>query len=118
MILLVGRGCRGHSSAVDGRQLLISGHVQGVGFRAWATRRARSLGLSGWTRNLRDGRVEIWAEGDLLSLDALAVACESGPESASVSSVRQRSTQSPPTLSGFRTRDDADGPSEIAEDVE
>ena len=43
--------------------LLISGRVQGVCFRAAARRRARILGLTGWARNLSDGRVQILAEG-------------------------------------------------------
>ena len=41
-----------------------SGSVQGVGFRFMAERVAMSLGLSGWVRNLSDGRVEVVAEGD------------------------------------------------------
>ena len=42
----------------------MSGVVQGVGFRAFTQRVAESLGLSGWVRNLPDGRVEVLAEGD------------------------------------------------------
>ena len=46
------------------RRVLVSGRVQGVAFR-WATqRRARDLGLAGWVRNLRDGRVEVFLETD------------------------------------------------------
>jgi acylphosphatase len=41
-----------------------SGHVQGVGFRATAARVARSHGVTGWVKNLPDGRVALWAEGD------------------------------------------------------
>ena len=41
-----------------------SGSVQGVGFRFTAERIAASLGLSGWVRNLRDGRVEVTCEGE------------------------------------------------------
>jgi len=45
------------------RSIFIEGHVQGVFFREWTVQRARELGLSGWVRNLRDGRVEIYAAG-------------------------------------------------------
>jgi acylphosphatase len=44
-------------------RILASGRVQGVGFRYSATRKARSLKLSGWVKNLDDGDVEIFAEG-------------------------------------------------------
>ncbi len=45
-------------------RLFVSGVVQGVGFRAYTKRVADSYGISGWVRNLPDGRVEILAEGD------------------------------------------------------
>ena len=45
-------------------RILVHGKVQGVGFRAYTQRVAQSYGLSGWVRNLPDGRVEILAEGD------------------------------------------------------
>jgi len=44
--------------------IFYSGTVQGVGFRFTTQQLAADLGLSGWVRNLRDGRVEILAEGD------------------------------------------------------
>jgi acylphosphatase len=49
----------------------VSGRVQGVGFRDWARRRARSLDLTGSAVNLADGRVEICAEGARADCDAL-----------------------------------------------
>ncbi|NJL26073.1 MAG: acylphosphatase, partial [Calothrix sp. SM1_5_4] len=45
------------------KHYLISGRVQGVGFRAFKHRRAVELGLRGWVRNLSDGRVEVLARG-------------------------------------------------------
>ena len=49
----------------DGVRLhaFVSGYVQGVGFRYWVREQAQGLGLAGSARNLRDGRVEIVAEG-------------------------------------------------------
>lgn len=42
----------------------VSGDVQGVFFRQSTRRKARTLGLDGWVRNLPDGRVEVWLQGD------------------------------------------------------
>ncbi len=69
------------------RRLLIRGEVQGVGYRWWAARQARALGLTGWVRNLSDGRVECWAEGPDAALAALVQACGEGPASAEVVAV-------------------------------
>lgn len=64
---------------------LVSGHVQGVGFR-WAVReRAVGLGLTGFAHNLSDGRVEVEAEGD--RIDELAAWLHVGPPSARVAGV-------------------------------
>src|SRR6185437_8958613 len=46
------------------RRFTVTGHVQGVGFRWFVARHARSLGLSGYARNLDDGRVEVVASGE------------------------------------------------------
>ena len=69
----------------EGRHLLVSGIVQGVGYRAFADRAARELGLTGWVRNLDDGRVEIYAEGESPALEAFESRCRRGPRSAEVS---------------------------------
>lgn len=49
--------------------VLVSGRVQGVGFRWHARHRARELGLDGWVANLDDGRVETWAQGSPGAVD-------------------------------------------------
>lgn len=59
--------------------LLVSGRVQGVFFRASTREQAMALGLTGWVRNLPDGRVEIVAEGPRDRLDALVSWCREGP---------------------------------------
>lgn len=67
--------------------LLISGKVQGVFFRASTVEVARKLSLTGYARNLSDGRVEVIAEGEPQSLQALATWCEKGPPAANVKGV-------------------------------
>ena len=69
-------------------RFLVEGHVQGVGFRQACRRRAMELGLSGWVRNLADGRVEVQAEGESLPLNEMRLWCEQGPSGAQVRLVR------------------------------
>lgn len=76
------------------RQFLISGLVQGVGFRAAARRQARALGVRGWVRNLPDGRVEAWAEGPEEAVKAFEQWCAHGPAAARVE--RVEATQAEP----------------------
>lgn len=70
-------------------RFLISGSVQGVGFRWFAMRRARALGLTGYVRNLADGKVEVLAAGELKAIGELEAALQLGPRSASVASVEK-----------------------------
>lgn len=51
--------------------LKIDGRVQGIGFRAWAVRTARELGVSGWVRNVDDGTVEIRMKGAEEQIDEM-----------------------------------------------
>ncbi len=70
-------------------RLVLSGRVQGVGFRWWFSRQAGELPVRGWVRNLPDGRVEIVAAGnedDLISIERLAA---SGPRVARVDHVEK-----------------------------
>ncbi len=69
-------------------RIVVSGRVQGVGFRFFAARHARRLGVGGSVRNLPDGRVEIVAEGDRAALEALVAALGDGPPGAAVHDVR------------------------------
>jgi acylphosphatase len=95
--------------AVKAAQLLIRGIVQGVGYRYWAQRTARELGLAGWTRNLYDGRVEIFAEGDEAKLEELERRCKQGPRSAEVEAVTR--TDKPPRGGrSFEIAPDAESP--------
>ncbi len=68
-------------------RLIISGDVQGVGFRAWALRQAQDLKLTGWVKNREDGAVEVVAEGARNDLEELIKRCQHGPEVAWVENV-------------------------------
>ena len=68
---------------------IVRGQVQGVGFRMWAQRRARILGISGYVRNLADGSVEVVGEGSRETLEQLLAILRRGPESAEVHSVER-----------------------------
>jgi len=66
----------------------IAGRVQGVGYRAWATRIAAGLGLRGWVRNRSDGTVEMLVTGPEDPVAAMIEAAHQGPPAARVSEVR------------------------------
>ena len=67
--------------------LYITGRVQGVNFRYYTQQEAEGLGCVGWVRNLRDGRVEVVAEGEQTKVEELARWCHRGPSWASVTNV-------------------------------
>jgi acylphosphatase len=78
----------GVSEAGPGRvRGLVSGRVQGVGFRFFVVRQAQRLGLAGWVRNLPDGRVEFEAAGEPSVLAALVEAVRRGPPQADITGV-------------------------------
>jgi acylphosphatase len=76
-------------------RFLVSGLVQGVGYRWFVARHARSLGLVGYARNLPDGRVEVVVSGPDASVPALEQVLRSGPASAQVHQV-ERSAEADP----------------------
>ncbi len=69
------------------RKVLVSGRVQGVFYRGWTCREAAELGVSGWVRNLRDGRVEALLCGPALAVDTLIARMHEGPGAARVEAV-------------------------------
>jgi acylphosphatase len=69
------------------RRLLVSGRVQGVGFRWFVMEAASAEGITGWVRNLPDGTVEIVAEGDAEAMERFERAARRGPGRARVDDV-------------------------------
>jgi acylphosphatase len=85
-------------------RLLIRGRVQGVGYRWWARREARRLGLDGWVRNRADGSVELLAAGPPDAVAAFADLCRRGPPSARVTGVEQEAADVDSVPPGFDER--------------
>ena len=85
-------------------RLRIAGEVQRVGYRAWATRTAVSLGLRGWVRNRTDGTVELLAIGGDDAVAAMVEACRRGPSGARVDSMEILQAEIPATLGLLRGR--------------
>ncbi len=75
------------------RRYFISGIVQGVGFRYFTQDEAERLHLSGYARNLRDGRVEVYAIGTPEQLARLRTVLERGPRGAMVQHVVEESAE-------------------------
>ncbi len=67
--------------------LIISGDVQGVGYRTWAKQIAHQLNLNGWVINRPDGAVEVVAEGTKAKLEEFIRYCRKGPEVAWIQDV-------------------------------
>ena len=83
-------------------RVLITGLVQGVFFRREMTDLARRLGISGWVRNLPDGKVEALAEGERARLDELIRFCHVGPRGAVVRKVEVEWSDYSGEFRGFR----------------
>jgi len=84
-------------------RVVLSGRVQGVFFRDTCRRRALEYGVSGWVRNLPDGRVEAVFEGPAENVDHLVDWARHGPSQAVVADVRVQREQ-PEGLGTFRIR--------------
>lgn len=89
--------------AVATYRYLVSGRVQGVGYRYYALREAQALGVSGYARNLADGRVEVVAEASQESLAQFEEKLRQGPSFASVQSL-ERSNFGARGSTGFSIR--------------
>jgi len=69
-------------------KLVISGRVQGVGFRYWVKKTAWELGIAGWVKNLSDGRVEAVFEGNEMLIKKIINECWQGPPLSKVDEVK------------------------------
>jgi acylphosphatase len=86
---------------MSAKRLIVSGRVQGVGYRDWLVERAGALGVHGWVRNRPDGSVEALLSGDTAAVEELARLCRRGPRLAHVSSIEEDLAE-PPEEPGFR----------------
>jgi acylphosphatase len=87
--------------AVKRVRVLVSGDVQGVGFRWFCREQAMGRGVAGSVRNLPDGRVEAVFEGETEAVDGIVAWCREGPNWARVSAVEARDEE-PVLETGFR----------------
>lgn len=88
------------------KKYLISGRVQGVGFRFFAERVANQLGIRGYVKNRWDGRVEVYAVGDANSLEELKRHLAEGPRSARVTGIEETDEAVRKEYSTFRIEGD------------
>ena len=70
--------------------VVVTGIVQGVFYRASTLEKAQSLSLTGWVKNLPDGSVEVTAEGSRYALEEFLAWCAQGPPTAEVADVHPR----------------------------
>lgn len=68
-------------------RIIISGRVQGVGYRAWTAKTAQTFNLSGWVRNRADGSVEAVFIGERQAVEEMLEACKNGPMLARVEKI-------------------------------
>lgn len=76
-----------------GIEIVISGIVQGVGFRAFTRKTAREMGLKGYVKNLPDGRVYVHVEGDEAVIEKFVSLLRQGPASAIVKSMEIKNSE-------------------------
>lgn len=86
------------------KRFVVSGRVQGVGFRVGTVEAAKARRLVGWVRNVPDGRVEIHAQGSTARIADFARWVENGPRWARVESVESRDVAVESALEGFEIR--------------
>jgi len=80
--------------------VMITGRVQGVGFRWWVVKEAKHLGLNGWVRNRLDGSVEAIFSGEDTVINEIIERCWSGPIDAVVTNIKSNDVEKP-SIKGF-----------------
>lgn len=85
-------------------KIYLSGVVQGVGCRFFTWKKAQSLGLLGWVRNLADGRVEILVQGEKNLLDDFALWLKDGIKSAKVEKIQREEIDTSECFKNFDVR--------------
>jgi acylphosphatase len=80
-------------------RLYLTGVVQGVFFRAFVKENAEKLNIKGFVRNLEDGRIEIFIEGDIDAVKKMLSICEKGPKHSQIRKIEVK----PERFQGFRT---------------
>ncbi|SFJ78467.1 acylphosphatase [Methylophaga sulfidovorans] len=86
------------------RHYLVSGRVQGVSYRYSAQQQAHKLGLTGWVRNLADGRVELLIQGETQQLEDMLKWANQGPRFAKVTSLEVSEQIPDSTITDFKIR--------------
>ena len=86
------------------RRCLVSGRVQGVFYRASTAERARALGITGYAKNLPDGRVEVLACGEAAAVEELCAWLWQGPPAAKVEAVAVEDAAGVVIPSDFRAK--------------
>lgn len=84
--------------------ILVSGRVQGVGFRDFARRSAEKFGVCGYAKNLVNGDVEVVAEGDKAALDEFLLLLQRGPSASKIDNIRFDELKSCSHHMGFEIR--------------
>jgi acylphosphatase len=91
---------------LSSKRLIISGRVQGVGFRDWMVTQAQRLGVDGWVRNRSDGTVEALVSGTADAVEEIARHCRRGPRLAQITQIIEEMAD-PPEEPGFSARPNA-----------
>jgi len=71
-------------------RLYITGTVQGVFYRAFVKENAERYNVKGFVRNLEDGRVEVFLEGDTNGVDKMIELCKNGPKYAQIKNIEEK----------------------------
>jgi len=90
------------SGSLHTRRFVVTGRVQGVGFRWFVEREAKTLGIIGWVRNNFDGTVEVLATGTREQLNSLRAKLREGPRAARVDAVDETDANPVADLKTFR----------------